>query len=88
MEIYEFEAIHKIDSDGLLGTSHSDVVQIASGMPIAKHTTAGEKTMNKKTNMIKISGSGTITWSNGIEESFDGTEFRGIKGGATLIKSA
>ena len=75
LEVYEFA--------GLI-TIKSQVAQVAFGSPLVAHTTTGAKTLNAKTVLLRITGDGSITWPGGVEENFDGVEFRGVQGGTEI----
>lgn len=60
---------------------------LSDGEPVEVHTTTGAKTLNDRTVVIRIKGTGTITWSNGKAESFDGVEYRGVRGGTVITIS-
>lgn len=67
VEVYEFVKT---------GTANSVQLPVARGAPSVKHSTTGLKTAGATTRILKIVGPGSIAWPNGIEEEFNGTEWR------------
>lgn len=61
--------------------------QLVIGTPLAVRTTTGTFSTLPATKVIRISGTGTITWPNGLAETFANVEYR-VVSGATVIVSA
>jgi len=61
--------------------------QLVMGSPSAVRTTAGTFSTLPTTKIIRISGTGTITWPNALTETFASVEYR-VVSGATVIVSA
>jgi hypothetical protein len=68
-------------------------LQIPRSPPVAINATsafAGSYTIPAKVNLIKIKGTGAITWTSGGiagAEEFDGTEYRWVNPGDVLTVS-
>lgn len=78
LTIYEF--------GGLTSTNGTDI-QVPEGQPLVKHSTTGEKTMGANSRLIRITGTGTITWANAIAEAFDTETYRGVEPGTVFTVS-
>jgi hypothetical protein len=76
VSVYEFGGARKVR-----GTT----LQVADGQPLVKHSTTGEKTLGSGTNLIRIVGTGSITWPNEIVEQFtDAEQIRGVRPGTVI----
>lgn len=63
------------------------VLQMPDGPPIAVNATTftGVYTVPDGCHMVKIKGTGTITWPTiATAEAFEGVEFRGVRPGQTF----
>lgn len=63
------------------------VLQVPDGPPVAVNATTftGVYTVPAETYLVKIKGTGTITWPTiATAEAFEGVEFRGVRPGQTF----
>ena len=69
-----------------VGSAGGDIIQVPDGAPIRVTNAAGAFTVGADTILIRIKGSGTITWPGvATPEAFDGAEFRRVRTGDTMV---
>lgn len=68
-------------------TTSGEAISVVESPPSNVITGTGAKTLGSRTTLIRIKGSGTITWANGTAETFDATEYRKVKPGTAFTVS-
>lgn len=69
---------------GMSELSFNKQPQLPDGPPTAVDTVTGTLALAAGTRLIRIKGTGSITWPNSVVEPFDGIEFRTIRGGQSI----
>lgn len=82
LQIVAFKGFALPDASG------GDTLQVPDGAPVAitANNFTGTYTVPAGCRLIKIKGTGTITWPGDTDpEDFEGIEFRGVRAGQTFV---